>query len=186
MAGTVSHPMDVVDGQVNTNYTETKKTENKKGTTNLGKDEFLQLLVKQLEYQDPLSPQSNEDFISQLAQFSSLEQMQAMTKSLSNSQALSLVDKIVIVEVGKSTNAAQTTTVAGKVQYVQMVDGKAYLSINDQLYSYDDFDSVISEEYLKKLIGNKDNTDSTDSSDKDKANDGKSGAEDKVDGADAE
>ena len=70
MAGTVSHPMDVVDGKVNTNYTETKKTENKKGTTNLGKDEFLQLLVKQLECQDPLSPQSNEDFISQLAQFS--------------------------------------------------------------------------------------------------------------------
>lgn len=64
-----------------------------------------------------------------------------------------------------------------------MVDGKAYLSINDQLYSYDDFDSVISEEYLKKLIGNKDNTDS---SDKDTATDGKSGAEDKVDGADAE
>ena len=186
MAGTVSHPMDVVDGKVNTNHTETKKTENKKGTTNLGKDEFLQLLVKQLECQDPLSPQSNEDFISQLAQFSSLEQMQAMTKSLSNSQALSLVDKIVIVEVGKYTNAAQTTTVAGKVQYVQMVDGKAYLSINDQLYSYDDFDSVISEEYLKKLIGNKDNTDSTDSSDKDTATDGKSGAEDKVDGADAE
>ena len=183
MANTVSHPMDVTDGKVNADYTQTKQTENKKGTTQLGKDAFLQLLVTQLEYQDPLSPQSNEDFISQLAQFSSLEQMQAMTKSLSNSQALSLVDKIVIVEVGKSTNAAQTTTVAGKVQYVQMVDGKAYLSINDQLYSYDDFDSVISEEYLKSIVSDKENADSSDSNAE--TND-KSDTDGKIEGADTD
>lgn len=170
MAGTVSNSIGVVDGKIETDYTPTKE-ESSKGTTELGKDAFLKLLVTQLEYQDPLSPQSNEDFIAQLAQFSSLEQMQAMTKSLSNSQALSLVDKIVIMEVGKSTGSSQTTTVAGYVQYVQMVDGKAYLSINDQLYSYDDFDSVISEEYLKSIVGDKDNTgnssqDKTDSDEK--------------------
>lgn len=140
---------NIIDGKVQSGYTETYQKENTVGTTALGKDAFLQLLVTQLQYQDPLSPQSNEEFVSQLAQFSSLEEMQAMTNSLANSQALSLVGKNVIVEVGKSSGSNNTTTVAGYVQYVQMVSGKAYLSINDELYSYEDFDSVIDDYYLE-------------------------------------
>lgn len=41
----------------------------------LGKDAFLQLLVTQMQYQDPLDPQDNSEYLSQLAQFSALEQM---------------------------------------------------------------------------------------------------------------
>lgn len=46
----------------------------------LGRDEFLQLLVTQLEHQDPLSPQDNGQFVAQLAQFSSLEESQKLTQ----------------------------------------------------------------------------------------------------------
>ena len=45
------------------------------GTQSLGKDDFLQLLVTKLQYQDPLNPMDDENFVAQLAQFSSLEQM---------------------------------------------------------------------------------------------------------------
>jgi flagellar basal-body rod modification protein FlgD len=48
----------------------------------LGSDAFLKLLVVQLQNQDPTSPQSNTEFLAQLAQFSSLEQLTSISKSV--------------------------------------------------------------------------------------------------------
>ena len=50
----------------------------------LGKDAFLQILITQLQNQDPTSPMDDREFIAQMAQFSSLEQMQNMTKAMEN------------------------------------------------------------------------------------------------------
>lgn len=55
------------------------------GTDSLGKDEFLKLLITKLEYQDPLNPMDDEDFIAQLAQFSSLEQMSNISEGIAES-----------------------------------------------------------------------------------------------------
>ena len=49
--------------------------------SSLGKDAFLQLLVAQMKYQDPLEPTSNTEYISQLATFSELEEMQNLRVS---------------------------------------------------------------------------------------------------------
>ena len=48
----------------------------------LGRESFLRLLVTQLQHQDPLKPQADGEFIAQLAQFSSLEQLQQMQATL--------------------------------------------------------------------------------------------------------
>jgi flagellar basal-body rod modification protein FlgD len=53
-----------------------------KGNQNLGKDDFLRLLITQLRYQDPINPSKPEEFASQLAQFSSLEGMQNIQELL--------------------------------------------------------------------------------------------------------
>jgi flagellar basal-body rod modification protein FlgD len=55
------------------------------GLQTLGKDDFLQLLVTKLQHQDPLKPMDDEDFIAQLAQFSSLEQMNNIARGIETS-----------------------------------------------------------------------------------------------------
>ena len=74
---------------------------------NMGKMDFLNLLVVQMQNQDPLEPMKNEQFLAQLAQFSSLEQMVNMNEtltnlsllqsSINNSQAVNLIGKSITV-----------------------------------------------------------------------------------------
>ena len=65
-------------------YAESKKAEAKSTNNDLDKNAFLKLLVTQLENQDPLDPQDNSEFVAEMAQFSSLEQMTNMSESLTN------------------------------------------------------------------------------------------------------
>lgn len=59
-----------------------KKAEKQTGSSELGKDAFLKILIAQLQNQDPTQPMDDKEFIAQMAQFSSLEQMQNMTTAM--------------------------------------------------------------------------------------------------------
>ena len=118
-----------------------------KGNSSVNKDDFLQLLVAQRKYQDPLEPTSNTEWVSQYATFSELEEMQNMAGSLELSRASSYVGKTVQL----STTDAQGNTqyVQGNVDYVTYEAGKAYLSVNGNLYSLNDLLNVVDPEYLE-------------------------------------
>jgi len=73
----------------------------------LGKDDFLSLLVTQLQYQDPLEPVKDQEFIAQLAQFSQLEQLENMNSSL---QTTTEVDYL----TGQTIANTMATTLIGK------------------------------------------------------------------------
>ena len=64
------------------NATATKATDTTKDRTNVSQDEFLNLLVHQLQNQDPLNPMDNQEFAVQLAQFSSLGQLTEINQKL--------------------------------------------------------------------------------------------------------
>ena len=122
------------------------KTVDAKNGNGLDKDAFLQLLVAQMKYQDPLEPTDNTEYISQLATFSQLEEMQNMTASANLQRASILVGQEVICKV---TNAQTGSTeyVQGSVDYVVYENSKAYVSIDESLYSIDDVYEVINPEY---------------------------------------
>jgi len=90
----------------------------KKGSE-LGKNEFMELMVAQLNNQNPLEPQDNGEFISQLAQFSSLEEMQKVSGSVDSFatqyrstqalQASAMVGRSVLVDTDSAPTAADGT-----------------------------------------------------------------------------
>ena len=117
-----------------------------KGNT-LDKDAFLQLLVAQMKYQDPLEPTSNTEYISQYATFSELEQMQNMSASMDLFRASALVGQTVLLNIRDSQG--RLTQVQGSVDFVTYENNKAYLSIGGQLYSMDDLATVADPKYLE-------------------------------------
>jgi flagellar basal-body rod modification protein FlgD len=94
-------------------------------TQELGKDDFLKILITQLSNQDPTSPMENTQFIAQMAQFSSLEQMTNMSQSftkmssmMNSSEAANTVGKTVEIDLGDTTTTgvAQAATRGDKPQ----------------------------------------------------------------------
>ena len=122
------------------------KNSTKTSSNGMDKEAFLQLLVAQMKYQDPLEPTSNTEYISQYAQFSQVEQMQNMSSSMDLQRASSLVGKEVYIKT--TTSSGDTKLVQGRVDYVSYENNKAYLYINEQKYSIDDLDSVVDTDYL--------------------------------------
>lgn len=101
----------------------------------LGRDAFLQLLVTQMQHQDPLNPTSDTEFIAQLAQFSSLEQMQGLNDSFSKFKAYELVGKDVVGSVNG-------TSVEGVVEAVRIQSDGAYAVVGDTLLDVDKINKI--------------------------------------------
>ena len=106
---------------------------------NLDKNAFMKLLVSQLQHQDPLSPVANEDFVAQLATFSSLEQLEGLNQNvvamIALNQGNALLSQLTQSSalIGKSVSWEDPDTQAtqsGTVESVKIVDGLAVLRID--------------------------------------------------------
>ena len=129
-----------VDNAVNT-YNKSLVHEGRKTSNELGKDDFLKLLITQLSNQDPTSPMEDTQFISQMAQFSSLEQMTNMSTSFSkmadflNSQeAAGTLGKTVELNLGD-------TSVQGIVEGATRGENPQIL-VNGMYYSMDKIKAI--------------------------------------------
>lgn len=100
-------------------------------TGELGKDDFLNLLVTQLRYQDPLNPTDDKEFIGQMAQFSALEQMQNLNSSFSATKAYGLIGKGITANITDATTK-ETTVVTGDVSSIKVSSGKYYAIVKGQ------------------------------------------------------
>lgn len=108
----------------------------------LGKNDFLKLLMTQLTHQDPTKPMSDTAFISQMAQFSALEQMTNMAEGfkklngiLSAGEALNLLGKKVEVTSGQHTIEGVVKAVSG--------EQSPQLLVNGSYYAYSDVQKVM-------------------------------------------
>jgi flagellar basal-body rod modification protein FlgD len=114
-----------------------KINQGKNPQQNLGKDDFLKLLITQLSYQDPTAPMEDKEFIAQMAQFSTLDQMTSMandfarlTNMLAGSEATSALGKS--VELYEGENVVQ-----GTVKAVTRGADAPRILVNGNYYSWE-------------------------------------------------
>ncbi|MCI5856061.1 MAG: flagellar hook capping protein [Agathobacter sp.] len=134
----------VEDGKLNYNYTDSGK---KTASNDMGYDQFLQLLCAEMQYQDPLEPTSNTDYVAQLATFSQLEATLGLQTTQDNNFASTLVGKEVIL--AETDNSGNTKYVTGTVDYVMYENGTPYLSVNNKLYPFSDLDTIAENGYYE-------------------------------------
>ncbi len=126
------------------NNINSSKSEGKDGTQ-YNQDMFLQLLVAEMQYQDPLEPSDNSQYIAQLASFTQIEAIQSVQANMDNIEANSLVGKY--VEINDNGNL-----ISGKVDYVINDDKKGLLvSVGGEQYEKKNVQTVVDEKYYNAV-----------------------------------
>ena len=121
---------------------------------------FLTLMLKQLEHQDPTEPMDNTQWLSQLAQYSSLEQMTQMNSGLENcakyinamyddmmlnseiNQTLSMIGKNVTLQIPNEDDPKNPTKITGDVTEASFEDGSGKIKVNGEYYSIENVISI--------------------------------------------
>ena len=111
------------------------------GSNQVDQESFMRLLVTQLQHQDPLEPTQNEEFVAQLATFSSLEQLERLNDNVVAMIALNQSNAFLSQMTQSSALIGQqvawtdpTTGVAssGSVESIRIIDGVAFMQIDGQ------------------------------------------------------
>ena len=136
--------MSTVNPLSNTSTAATKTATTK--DTSLGKDDFLKMLVTQLSNQDPLKPMDDTAFVAQMAQFSSLEQMQNMNAATLATQANGMIGNNV------TWANADNEVFQGVVKGVSIVSGQSKLIVEVDAITYSSFMPTQTTDLLNKKV----------------------------------
>jgi len=155
--------MSSVTSQITAMRNETTLAQNEQArSTGMKNDSnmFLTLMLKQLENQDPTEPTDNSQWLSQLAQYSSLEQMSQMNSGLENcakyinamyddmmlnseiNQTLSMIGKDVTLQIPNENDPKQPTIVTGNVTEASFESGSGQIKVNGNYYSIENVISI--------------------------------------------
>lgn len=113
--------------------------------TSLGKDDFLKILVEQLKNQNPMEPLQDKDYIAQMAQFSSVEQLMNMAKEMTALRTnLGFASGLIGKEVEWIENNASGQAIerSGTVDSIVVRDGVQYVKIGDENIPVDRLTSI--------------------------------------------
>jgi flagellar basal-body rod modification protein FlgD len=111
---------------------------------NLGRDDFLKILITQLSYQDPTAPMQDKEFIAQMAQFSTLEQMTGMAKDFNKLTAM-VSSNEASASLGRSVEVTEgDKKISGIVQAVTRGETPQVL-VNGVFYNWDNVSKVFSD-----------------------------------------
>ena len=150
---------EITNLQNQTAFAQSNTTDRKTSSKN-DSNMFLNLMLQQLKNQDPTQPTDNTEWLSQLAQYSSLEQMTQMNTGLTNcmnyisamykdmsmnaeiTQTLSMVGKEVTITIPDENDSSKTTEVTGKVTEANFKDGTGKVKVNGEYYSISNITSI--------------------------------------------
>lgn len=150
--------------KIDPSYYLSNQSQSRTPSPELGKDEFIKILMTQLQNQDPLNPMEDKDFIAQMATFSQLEQMMNMASSIDTLVHNQLISPVIQYShmVGKEVSyediseSNQKEVISSKVVSVSQKDGWAILELENG-------EEIYADSILKVL----DDGNSTDGSDND-------------------
>ena len=146
---TVSNAITAMQNQTAYNQSNSTRTTGMTNDSNM----FLNLMLAQLKSQDPTEPTDNTEWLSQLAQYSSLEQMTQMNSGLENcakyisalyndmsynseiTQTLSMIGKDVTLQIPDENDSSKTTEISGTVTEASFKDGTGKIKIDGKYYS---------------------------------------------------
>ena len=143
---------NVVNGEVQqttttkTNSSSLNNTNSDASKSLVDEDTFLTLLVAEMQYQDPLEPTSNSEYVSELASFTQVSSLTEMNATMTSMNTQSLVGKYVTILTDDGDE------IVGQVDYTQKKDGETYISVNDELYSVDNVEYVIDSTYYEANV----------------------------------
>jgi flagellar basal-body rod modification protein FlgD len=122
------------------NYAKNNTSGSTSKSNELGKDEFLKILITQLKNQDPMQPLQDKEFIAQMAQFTSVEQLTNMNNEMKAlRQSLGLAPGLIGKEVSWSGNdeTGKEVTKSGIVDALSFKDGVQLLNVKGEEISLD-------------------------------------------------